>query len=282
MSKQQKPTREYSRLEIFEGYYWLVCHIDPGHLCFRAYIYSSGYLHPKPPECLYTAMKEVGCGFALEVFSIIYPHTDINFIWYHLNEGCSVFNNLFKWHIDKGISKWVLHTRDSKPITCMTDIERLWKEIGIGFNKGMPNIKPEESENRHIKTTADHVALRKTITLDPKIYYPLTDQMKGWLKEREEYFFLSAHTLDSIKAYLAEEYNTYREELSHEVKERYFIKDILGSTNIKKTSFYELRKKKLIPQHYAKWGNSPYWLKDGFDKACESIEKNLTKSHTKK
>lgn len=65
-------------------------------------------------------------------------------------------------------------------------------------------------------------------------------------------------------------------------KERYFIKDILNEAGIEKTLFYGLRKKKLIPQHYAKWGNSPYWLEDGFDKACESINKYLTKSHTKK
>lgn len=58
---------------------------------------------------------------------------------------------------------------------------------------------------------------------------------------------------------------------------KYFIKDILNSTGIKKTLFYDLRKKKLIPQHYAKWGNSPYWLKEGYQNACETIRNHLQK-----
>lgn len=59
-------------------------------------------------------------------------------------------------------------------------------------------------------------------------------------------------------------------------QQRYFVKDILNAAGIGKTYFYELRKKRLLPSHYAKWGNSPYWLEDGYKEVCEAIRKAKT------
>ena len=87
-------------------------------------------------------------------------------------------------------------------------------------------------------------------------------------------------TIGRLDAYFALQHQKNLEKiktLQDKGEKRYLIKDILNKTGIKKTKFYELRKKKLIPPPYSYTGNSPYWLEDGYNKACKKIKKDLSK-----
>lgn len=168
MSKQEKPAKEYTPLEIFNSYYWLVTHIDPyriglntGFFNYIKCIPEVSTVYPYPPECLYTAIEEMGMkasnmfkGLSLEIPTsglktkegktrmVCVLKTKYN-IEHEKGEaytyGCGkrelepldTLDSLLKWHTkkigDKGIV--CVQTKDGKPVECVEDIKNTWERF---------------------------------------------------------------------------------------------------------------------------------------------------------
>lgn len=208
MSNKQKPTkktsqREYAKPELYEGYYWLILHVDP-------YNFSYGFLNemgiPKEaihpvPECIKDAREMFKEVVEPSNKYYVYDEETKTTVEKDLSPDDPLYTPSYPYvNVDK-IFNWLLEqeipTRSvgGRNIEQKEDVRILWEHLripdpvyddnykfdNIHFHKIEHYLEPQHKKN--LETLASQVGLRRTLSVADIITDPRVNISKSWFTE---------------------------------------------------------------------------------------------------